>query len=61
MIAVWVQQRPNGDVTIYASGPRPRCKGDTLRETLHNGEEATEVVHANGEVHSVWFKAVIND
>lgn len=37
------------------------ARGDTLRETLHNGEEATEVVHSNGEVHSVWFKAVIND
>ena len=32
-----------GDVTVHASGPRLRCKGDTLRGGLLNGEECTEM------------------
>lgn len=58
---VWVQHRPDGDITLHASGPRPRCKGDTLRGTLYNGEEATEVVEQGGRVRAVWYEAVIND
>lgn len=59
---VWVcHHAATNDITLHASGPKPRCKGDTLRETLYNGEEATEIVKSNGEVRSLWYEAVIND
>jgi len=61
MSLVWVCQRPCGDVTLHRRGPAPRCKGDDLRSTLYNGEEAIELVSADGTVRSVWFEAVIND
>ena len=59
---VWLcYHSATGDVTVHASGPRLRCKGDTLRGGLLNGEECTEVVKENGDVRSVWQEVVIND